>query len=85
MTLPNKLAMLQDLVEQAGYSGWYATKTNNLAATYSDAKYILFNFKDGAKAEIIIPDAWFHDPQRYKVIEELISFTIEDYSVPVSL
>jgi hypothetical protein len=85
MSLPNKLAMLQDFLEHAGYSGWYATKTNKLGRADSDAKYILFNFKDGTKAEIIIPEAWFHDPERYKVIEELITLSIDDYSVPVSL
>jgi hypothetical protein len=84
MTLRNKLALLQDLLENAGYSGWYATKTNNSGHPDSDAKYILFNFKDAAKAEIIVPDAWFLDPDRYNVIQELISLSIEDYSVPAS-
>ena len=81
MNRPNKLRTLQDLLEENGYSEWYALLPTKATST-SDLKCTFANFKERRKAAIEIPEAWFQDPDRYESIVALVSFAIDDGSVP---
>jgi hypothetical protein len=81
MNRPNNLGTLQDLLEENGYSEWYALLPTKVSST-SDLKCTFANFKERRKAAIEIPAAWFQDPYRYESIVALVSFAIDDGSVP---
>jgi hypothetical protein len=80
MNYPNKLRTLQDLLEENGYSEWYALLPTKGSST-SDLKCTFVNFKERRKAAIEIPRAWFQDPAHYKPIVALVCFAIDDCSV----
>jgi hypothetical protein len=81
MNRPNNLRTLQDLLEENGYSEWYALLPTKVSST-SDLKCTFVNFKRKRKAAIEIPEAWFDDPDRYESVVALVSFAIDDGSVP---
>src|SRR5687767_1057948 len=81
MNRPNKLRTLQDLLEENGYSGWYALLPTRVSST-SDLKCTFVNFKERRKAAIEIPETWFQDPDRSESIAAVVSFAIDDCSVP---
>ena len=81
MNRPNNLRTLQDLLEENGYSEWYALLPTKGSST-SDLKCTFVNFKERRKAAIEIPEAWFRDPDRYESIAALVSFAIDDCTVP---
>lgn len=81
MNRPNKLRTLQDLLEENGYCEWYALLPTKVSST-SDLKCTFVNFKERRKAAIEIPEAWFRDPDRYESIAALVSFAIDDCTVP---
>lgn len=83
MSLPNKRAMIQEILEEYGYCDWYIAEPSKLNPATSDSKCILFNFKERRKAEFMIPNEWFQDPHRYSGIRELIRLAIE-YSSPAA-
>jgi hypothetical protein len=81
MNRPNKLRTLQDLLEENGYCDWYALLPTKVGST-GDLKCTFVNFKNKRKAAIEIPEVWFHDSDRCESIAALVSFTIDDCSVP---
>jgi hypothetical protein len=80
MNRPNNLRTLQDLLEENGYSEWYALLPTK-GSSISDLKCTFVNFKERRKAAIEIPEAWFRDPDRYESIAALVSFAIDDCTV----
>jgi hypothetical protein len=80
MNRPNKLRTLQDLLEENGYSDWYALLPTKVSLT-SDLKCTFVNFKERRKAAIEIPERWFQDPDRYESIAAVVSFAIDDCSI----
>jgi hypothetical protein len=83
MNRPINLRTLQELLEENGYSEWYALLPTKVSST-SDLKCTFANFKERRKAAIDIPESWFQDPDRYESIVALVSFAIDDGSVPAS-
>jgi hypothetical protein len=81
MNRPNKLRTLQDVLEENGYSDWYALLPTKVSST-SDLKCTFVNFKERRKVAIQIPETWFQDPDRCKSIAAVVSFAIDDWSVP---
>ena len=81
MNRTNKLHTLQDVLEENGYSEWYALLPTKVRST-SDLECTFVNFKERRKAMIEISEAWFQDPDRYESIAALVSFAIDDCSIP---
>jgi hypothetical protein len=81
MNRPINLRTLQELLEENGYSDWYALLPTAVSSP-GDLKCTFVNFKHRRKAAIEIPEAWFQDPYRYESIAALASFAIDDCSVP---
>jgi hypothetical protein len=81
MNRPNRLRTLQDLLEENGYCEWYALLPTKVSST-SDLKCTFVNFKERRKAAVEIPEAWFQDPHQCESIAALVSFAIDDGSVP---
>jgi hypothetical protein len=81
MNRPIKLRTLQELLEENGYYDWYALLPTKVSST-SDLKCTFVNFKNKRKATIHIPETWLHDPDQCESIAALVSFAIDDCSVP---
>jgi hypothetical protein len=81
MNRPNKLHTLQDVLEENGYAEWYALLPTKVSST-RDLKCTFVNFKERRKAMIEISEAWLQDPDRYESIAALVSFAIDDCSIP---
>jgi hypothetical protein len=81
MNRPSNLGTLQDLLEENGYSEWYALLPTKVSSS-SNLNCTFVNFKKKRKAAIEIPEAWFQDPDRCESVVALVSFAIDDGSVP---
>jgi hypothetical protein len=71
-----KRDILQDVLTQNGFSGWYVIDTGN---DYSES-CLLFNPKEKKIGEISIPDEWLDDPHRHTTIGESLAKTIRNCS-----
>ena len=80
MNRPINLRTLQELLEENGYSEWYALLPTKVSST-SDLKCTFVNFKERRKAAIEIPERWFQDPDRCESIAAVVSFAIDDCSI----
>ena len=72
--------ILQDVLTECGYAGWYVIEPCRLNA----ANHLLINPKERKMGEISIPDDWLDDPHRRSTIGELLASTIQNcsYAVP---
>jgi hypothetical protein len=71
-----KKDILQDVLTQNGFSGWYVIDTGS--AHTEDC--LLFNPKEKKIGEVSIPDEWLDDPHRQTTIGESFTKTIHNCS-----
>jgi len=71
-----KRHILQDVLTEYGYSGWYLIEPSKL----NSANCVLFNPKEKKMGEVSIPDQWLDDPRRHSTIRELLASTIHNCS-----
>lgn len=71
-----KRDILQDVLTEYGYSGWYVIEPNKL----NPANCLVFNPKEKKLAEVSIPDEWLDDPRRHSTIGESLALTIHHCS-----
>ena len=84
MSLSNQRNMLQDLLQEYGYSDWHAMEPGKLNPVSQHLKCMFVNFKERRKAQVGIPKEWFHHPDGYNLIGAVISVAIDNCSVPAS-
>ena len=75
-----KRDILQDVLTEHGYSGWYVIEPNKL----NPANCLVFNPKEKKMGEVSIPDDWLDDPRRRNTIGESLALTIHhrSYDLP---
>jgi hypothetical protein len=78
MTALNKRKALYEILVECGYSDWIVVEPGKLNPESIETKCVLFNYKQGRKAEAEIPHEWFEDPRRYHTIGELITLAIDN-------
>jgi hypothetical protein len=71
-----KKVILQDVLSEYGYSGWYVIEPSKL----NPANCLLLNPKEKKMAEVSIPDEWIDDPSRHSTIGESLALTIHHCS-----
>jgi|SwirhisoilCB2_FD_contig_51_2717538_length_1473_multi_5_in_0_out_0_2 hypothetical protein len=69
-----KRDILQRLLTEHGYLGWYVIEPNQ----FYPAGCLLFNPKEKKVGEIAIPDEWLADPGQTTAIGELLESTIQN-------
>lgn len=74
-----KRDILQEVLAEYGYSGWYVIEPDWL----NPENRVLFNPKEKKLGEIAIPDEWLDDPSRRSVIRETLASVIQDASYVV--
>ena len=67
-----KRDILQEVLTEYGYSGWYVIEPSKLNA----ANLLVFNPNEKKMGEISIPDEWLDDPSRCSTIGESLALTI---------
>jgi hypothetical protein len=70
-----KRDVLQEVVTEYGYSGWYLIDE---PSRLNPANCLLFNPKEKKIGEVSIPDEWLGDPRRHSTIGELLALTIHN-------
>ena len=75
-----KRDIIEDVLTEHGYSGWYVIE--RVGRNPEDC--LLFNPSEKKMGEIAIPDAWLDDPDRRSAIGELLASTIQNctYALP---
>ena len=71
-----KRDILQDVLTEHGYSGWYVIEPNKL----NPESCLVFNPKEKKMGEVSIPDEWLDDPGRHGAIGESLDLTIQKCS-----
>jgi hypothetical protein len=71
-----KRDILEEVLIEHGYSGWYVIAPNMLNA----ANLLVINPKERKMGEISIPDEWLDDPSRRSTIGESLALTIRKCS-----
>ena len=71
-----KRDILQEVLTEYGYSGWYVIEPSKLNA----ANLLVFNPNEKKMGEISIPDEWLDDPRRRSTIGESLALTIHNCS-----
>jgi hypothetical protein len=66
--------ILQDVLTEQGYSGWYVIEPIKLVP---ENCFLLLNPKEKKLGEVSIPDEWLGDPRRRSAIGELLTRTIQ--------
>jgi hypothetical protein len=76
----NRRDILQEVLTECGYSGWYVVEPGRL----NTENFLLFNSKEKKMGEISIPDEWLDDPHQRSTIGESLAMTIEncEYALP---
>jgi len=76
----NRRDILQEVLSECGYSGWYVVEPCRL----NTENFLLFNPKEKKMGEISIPDEWLDDPRQRRTIGESLAMTIQNcsYAVP---
>ena len=82
MNYPNKREIIQEILEENGSLDWYVAQPDKQNPASANANFILLNFVEKKRAELIIPNDWFQDPCRYGGISELIWLAVQN-STPV--
>ena len=75
----NRRIILQEVLSECGYSGWYVVEATSLSA-----KLLLFNPDEKKMGEISIPDEWLDDPHRRKTISDSLTMTIQNCKFDIS-
>jgi hypothetical protein len=57
----NKRALIQQILTERGYTDWCVVELRKIDSGNSAVECILFNFREGRKAELVIPHHWFQD------------------------
>ena len=72
--------ILQDVLTEYGYTGWYVIEP----ITLNPENFLLFNPTEKKMAEISIPEARLADPRQRRAIGESVALTIENssYALP---
>ena len=69
-----KKNILQDVLTEHGYSGWYVIEPTKVIPANC---FLLLNPKEKKIGEVSIPDDWLDDPHRRSAIGELLASTIQ--------
>jgi hypothetical protein len=72
----NKRALIQQILTERGYTDWCVVELRKIDSGNSAVECILFNFREGRKAELVIPHHWFQDA--CPLIGESIVLAIQD-------
>jgi hypothetical protein len=75
-----KRDILQEVLIEYGYSGWFVIEPNKL----DPINCIVFNPKEKKMGEVSIPDEWIDDPARHGAIGESLHLTIQKCSYDLS-
>ena len=75
-----KRDILQNILTEYGYSGWYVIEP----ITLNPENFLLFNPTEKKMGELAVPDAWLADPRQRRAIGESVALTIENsgYALP---
>jgi hypothetical protein len=74
MEIFEKKNILQDVLTEYGYAGWYVIKPTKLIPANC---FLLFNPKEKKISEVSIREDWLDDPHRRSAIGELLVSTIQ--------
>ena len=75
-----KRDILQEVLTEYGYSGWYVIEPSKL----NPENCLLFNPKEKKMGEVSIPDNWIEDPRRHSLVGESLALTIHHCSYDLS-